>query len=311
MIENVIDIHAHFPVKHEPFREHRKVNPKVLAYQQLLRKKWRENFKFEDEHTETDHPGNEKQSERWQEELKTNRIQKNVFVTGGRNEVLADIVKKSNNQFIGFAHHDLSSEGAYEKVKDAVEKLGLKGYKWFGPLMRKPFDSPDLEPFWEYLNKHKLPCLIHFGVLGGPGGVVTHPYINPLTMQNVVQKYVDIPFIFPHFGAGYWQELLHLAWSSPNVYVDSSGSNDWVRWMPYKLSLENLFEKAYETIGPERMIFGTDSCRFPRGFSKRYLDIQEVACNNIGMSKKDMQLFFGGNAARILKLEDALPVKVL
>ncbi|MBO1001151.1 hypothetical protein [Pseudogracilibacillus auburnensis] len=83
MIENVIDIHEHFPVKHEPFREHRKVNPKVLAYQQLLRKKWRENFKFEDEHTETDHPGNEKQSERWQEELKTNRIQKNVFVTGG------------------------------------------------------------------------------------------------------------------------------------------------------------------------------------------------------------------------------------
>lgn len=81
--------------------------------------------------------------------------------------------------------------------------------------------------------------------------------------------------------------------------------------MPYKLSLENLFEKAYETIGAERMIFGTDSCRFPRGFSKRYLDIQEVACNNIGMSKKDMKLFFGGNAARILKLEDALPVKVL
>lgn len=309
MIKNIIDIHAHFPVKYEPFHRKRNIDTKVLSYQKALRKKWREDFKLED--AETDHPGNDKQIERWQDELQQNNVQKIVFVTGGGNDLLADIVKKSNDQFIGFAHHDLSEEEAYEQLKYAVEELGLKGYKWFGPLMTKPFDSPELEPFWKFLNEHELPCLIHFGVLGGPGGIVSHPYINPLTMQNIVQKYVDIPFIFPHFGAGYWQELLHLAWSSPNVYVDSSGSNDWVRWMPYKLTLEDLFAKAYETIGPERMLFGTDSRSFPRGFTKRYLDLQEAACYNIGMNKEDMKLFFGGNAARLLKLEDALSVEIL
>lgn len=306
MIKNIIDFHAHFPVVSEPHREQRQVHDAVLAYQRALRVEWREQFKFDD--PETSNPGNDIQARRWRDELDKNSVQKIVFVTGGGNEILAEIVRDSQEKFIGFAHHDLSDEGALEKLKYAVEELGLSGYKWFGPLMRKPFDSPDLKSFWTYMNDHKIPCLIHFGVLGGPGGVVSHDCISPLSMARVVQNYVDIPFVFPHFGAGYWQELLHLAWSSPNVHVDSSGSNDWVRWMPYKLTLTDLFQKAYETIGPSRMVFGTDSNNFPRGFSKRYLDLQEAVCHSIGMSKQDMKLVFGGNAARILKITDAEPV---
>lgn len=306
MIKNIIDIHAHFPVEREPFASQLTVHPKVLAYQQALRSDWRTQFKFDE--LEVNHPGNDVQVKRWREEITHNHLQKMVFVTGGGNQVLADLVSSNKDMFIGFAHHDLSEDGAFDKLKHAIEVLGLRGYKWFGPLMRKSFDAPELKPFWTYMNDNKLPCLIHFGVLGGPGGVVSHPQIDPLSIHNVVQTYVDIPFIFPHFGAGYWQELLHLSWSSPNVHVDSSGSNDWVRWMPYKLTLEDLFRKAYETIGPSRMIFGTDSNGFPRGFAKRYLDLQESVCHNIGMTKDDMKLFFGGNAARLLKLDHPEPV---
>ncbi len=304
MIRNIIDIHVHFPAKQEPRK--RDVAPAVLEYQRALRVKWREQFKFEE--PETEHPGDEVQEQRWLQQMEDHHIQHINFVTGGGNEKLAALVKRHPDKFTGFAHHDLSEDGAAEKLQYAVEELGLHGYKWFGPLMRKPFDAPELKPFWTYMNDHKLPCLIHFGVLGGPGGTVYHPYINPLTIANVVQNYVDIPFIFPHFGAGYWQELLHLAWSSPNVYVDGSGSNDWIRWMPYRLTLQDLFQKAYETIGPTRIIFGSDSSDFPRGFAKRYLDLQEAACHNIGIPKADMQLIFGGNAARILRLKNPKPV---
>lgn len=310
MIKNLIDFHTHFPVEQEPHQklQNKNLAPQVLEYKRELREKWREQFKFGE--PETEHPGNDVQVKRWRKELEDHDIQKIVFVTGGGNQSLHDILEGNRDKFIGFAHHDLSEDGALEKLQYAVQELGLSGYKWFGPLMRKPFDSPDLKGFWTYMNDNKIPCLIHFGVFGGPGGTVHHPYINPLTMANVVQTYTDIPFVFPHFGAGYWQELLHLAWSSPNVHVDSSGSNDWVRWMPYPLTLTDLFRKAYETIGPSRMIFGTDSNGFPRGFARRYLDLQEAACNTVGMSEGDMQLFFGENAKRILKLEDAKPVEI-
>ena len=80
--------------------------------------------------------------------------------------------------------------------------------------------------------------------------------------------------------------------------------------MPYPLTVESLFRKAYETIGPSRIVFGSDSSDFPRGFAKRYLDIQEAACHNIGMSRDDMKLVFGGNAARILKLRNAKEVVI-
>lgn len=306
MIENLIDIHTHFPAKQPP--RARDVHPDVLKYQRELRALWRDQFKFGD--PEAEHPGDDVQEARWLQELENNKIQYLNFVTGGGNEKLSSLVKRHPDKLRGFAHHDLSDDGAYEKLKYAIEELGLHGYKWFGPLMRKSFDAPELKPFWTYLNDHKLPCLIHFGVLGGPGGVVYHPYINPLTIANVAQTYVDIPFIFPHFGAGYWQELLHLAWSSPNVHVDTSGSNDWVRWMPYPLTLQSLLQKAYETIGPSRIVFGSDSSDFPRGFAKRYLDLQEAACHQIGMSREDMMLVFGGNAARILSLPDAKPVVI-
>jgi uncharacterized protein len=309
MISNVIDFHAHFPVDFEPHKQLRQLHPGVLEYQKELRKKWRQQFKFEDP-VSAPHPGNDVQAERWRTELEKNSVQKIVWVTGGGNEVLSKIVAANKDKFIGFAHHDLSGDNVLEQLQYAVEQLGLSGYKWFGPLMSKPFDAPELRPFWTYLSDNKIPCLIHFGVFGGPGGIVSHDCINPLSIARVVQEYVDIPFVFPHFGAGYWQELLHLCWSSPNVHVDSSGSNDWVRWMPYPLTLQDLFKKAFETIGPKRMIFGTDSNDFPRGFARRYLDLQEAACNNVGMSKADMELFFGGNAIRILKLTDAAPVCV-
>jgi uncharacterized protein len=304
LIKNVIDMHVHFPAKQAP--RHRQVPPAILEYQKALRVKWREQFKFEE--PEKEHPGDVVQEQRWLKQMEDHQLQHVNFLTGGGNEKLAALVKRHPDKFTGFAHHDLSEDGATEKLQVAVEQLGLHGYKWFGPLMKKSFDAPELKSFWTYLADRKLPCLIHFGVLGGPGGVVHHPYINPLTMANVVQTYVDIPFIFPHFGAGYWQELLHLAWSSPNVHVDGSGSNDWIRWMPYTLTLQNLFQKAYETIGPSRIVFGSDSSDFPRGFAKRYLDLQESACHNIGIPKADMQLMFGGNAARILQLKNAKPV---
>ncbi|MFK4996915.1 hypothetical protein ACI2OX_03305 [Bacillus sp. N9] len=67
MIQNVIDFHAHFPVEKEPFIELRKLHPKVMEYQHELRKDWRRQFKFES--VEGEHPGNEKQAERWRNEL--------------------------------------------------------------------------------------------------------------------------------------------------------------------------------------------------------------------------------------------------
>jgi predicted TIM-barrel fold metal-dependent hydrolase len=72
--------------------------------------------------------------------------------------------------------------------------------------------------------------------------------------------------------------------------------------MPYKLTLDDLFQRFYETIGPERILFGSDSSWFPRGFAERYLIDQLRICRFMNMSHDELQLIFGGNAARLLNV---------
>jgi predicted TIM-barrel fold metal-dependent hydrolase len=72
--------------------------------------------------------------------------------------------------------------------------------------------------------------------------------------------------------------------------------------MPYDLSLKDLFRKAYETLGADRLIFGTDSSYFPRGFSVEYLREQLKICYDLGMTDESIQRIFHDNAAELLKL---------
>lgn len=85
--------------------------------------------------------------------------------------------------------------------------------------------------------------------------------------------------------------------------IDTSGSNQWVQWMPYDLSIKDLFRKGVETVGAERIIFGTDSSYFPRGFSEPYLREQLKACYELGLTKNQIEAIFHDNAARLLKLD--------
>ena len=297
--DRILDFHSHLPAKTGIAK--RELHPLVKAYVKELREQWRVAFDFPE--PERKHCGVHAQGDRWAVEVQNNHLEKVVFMTGGGNKVLSDVVREHPQEFLGFAHLDLCAPNAVEEMQHALDDLGLIGYKWFGPLTTLPFESPDLKPFWRLLADRKVPVLIHFGVLGGPGGIVRHPRISPITLAEVAQEYTDIPFIIPHFGAGYFQDLLHLAWSSPNVYIDTSGSNDWIRWMPHPLSLKDLFARALDTVGPKRIIFGTDSSWFPRGWAKKYFDLQTQVCTELGVSQEEMNAIFYHNAVTLLHLE--------
>ena len=290
----VIDYHAHFPfgwrggTQSEVLREYNR------RRQERFRKEW--------DFPEPELGGTSKEelADKWAAELDKHGLKHVVFMTGGGNDSLASIVNLHPDRFFGFAHHDPALPDALPELKRSIEDLNLKGYKILAPRMSVSFDDPELMPLWEYCAEKSVPLMIHFGLLGTGGGIVSHPMISPLAIFNVAHKFPEIPIVVPHFGCGYWQELLHLCWSCPNVYVDTSGSNQWMRWMPYELTLESLFRKAYETVGSERIIFGTDSSWFPRGFSIRYLQDQYRVCQWIGMKEEDLQNIFAKNAAKLL-----------
>jgi predicted TIM-barrel fold metal-dependent hydrolase len=306
----IIDFHAHFPVARDPYLDDWEATytarfgaeklDRLRADARWYQEQWWRAYAFPS--PEVDVPPPKVQAQRWANEVKRYGLEKIVFVTGGGNDALAEVVGMYPDRFIGFAHHDPFAPDAAGELHRAVTKLGLRGYKILAPSLRGRVDDPALDPVWRTAEKLGLPVLIHFGVLGGGGGIAQHININPLVLHDVAKGFPDIPFIVPHFGCGYPRELLHLAWACRNVYVDTSGNNEWTRWMPYPLTLADLFRKFVETLGPERIVFGSDSEWFPRGFAVRYLEEQWQICHQIGLRDTDLQLIFHDNAARLLRL---------
>ena len=305
----VLDFHAHFPVRRAPG-----VDDSVRA--EYLRRFGEDKWAVLQRHLAADQeawrrvwgfptpepPGDDAEmAARWAGEVERHDLVRVVFLTGGGNDRLAAVVRSQPDRFVGFAHNDPFAPDAPAELERAVKGLGLRGYKVIAPHHHDRLDDERLYPLWERAERLGVPVLIHFGPLRYEG-IVAGPNIIPLVLQDVARAFPGVPFIVPHFGCGYPRELLHLMWVCGNVYVDTSGSNEWMRWMPYDLDLKALFKRYLETAGPQRVIFGTDSSWFPRGFARKYLDVQMAACREIGTSDSDVRLIFAGNAARLLGL---------
>lgn len=304
----VVDFHIHLPVPWP--RRRRTGDPRanrpetarqaLTEYGRIRRERWRREWNFPDPEENRADP--EEQVARWAAEVDRYGLKAAVIVSGGGNDTLAGLIKPYRGSLFGMAHHNLAEPDAGPELRRAVEELGLVGLKIIAPGLQVGLDDPSLEPLWDYCGRRRLPVLIHFGWLGTGGGIVAGRNVSPLVLYETASRHPEIPFIIAHFGCGYWKETLQLAWSCPGILVDTSGSNQWTGWMPYQLDLDDLFRRAYETIGPARIVFGTDSSWFPRGFSVRYLEEQVRVCRRLGFSEEDLTAIFGGNAAKLLGL---------
>ena len=86
--------------------------------------------------------------------------------------------------------------------------------------------------------------------------------------------------------------------AAPNIYLDTSSSNSWVKLVP-GLSLRDVMARALDVAGPSRLLFGTDSSFFPRGWQKAIFDEQRAVLMDLGVSAEIQALVFGGNFDRL------------
>jgi predicted TIM-barrel fold metal-dependent hydrolase len=226
-------------------------------------------------------------------------LEKVVFLTAGGNSNAISLVKKYPGLFSAFAHHDPEAADAASELQHALDN-GLCGYKILGPLVKTPLNDEKFFPVWQVCERNRIPVLIHFGILGGGGGIGGGVNIDPLILHDAAKAFPGVNFVIPHFGCGYVRELLQLMWSCHNVYVDTSGNNEWVRYMPYDLDIHMLFRKFYEAFGADRIIFGSDSEWFPRGYAIRYLLDQLRAARQAAIPETDIKKIFRDNALGLL-----------
>ena len=65
------------------------------------------------------------------------------------------------------------------------------------------------------------------------------------------------------------------------------------------LTLTEVFRRALAVAGPNRLIFGTDSSFFPRGWRRVIYGAQRTILDEIGAEPDTVEQIFGGNFDRI------------
>jgi uncharacterized protein len=123
---------------------------------------------------------------------------------------------------------------------------------------------------------------------------------NPMEIYKLAAEFPTAKFIIPHFGAGTFRETMMLADLCPNVFVDTSSTNKWMAYESSPVDLAMIFKRALAVVGHERLLFGTDSSFFPRGWNAAIFDQQVKALAEIGVNQEQAAAILGGNLRKLL-----------
>ena len=107
-----------------------------------------------------------------------------------------------------------------------------------------------------------------------------------------------MPIIIPHFGAGLLREALMVADLCPNILLDTSSSNSWIKYTP-GLTLTAVFRQALAVVGSDRLLFGSDSSFFPRGWVRDVYAQQAAVLDELGAGHEVQEKIFGENFVRV------------
>ena len=175
-----------------------------------------------------------------------------------------------------------SAGDAAERLSRALDELAACARVCLFPAMhRYRLDDERVSATFEAAAAHGAAVFVHCGVL--TVGVrkklgLPSPFDlrlgDPLALATVAARFPKVPVIIPHFGAGILREALMAADQCPNIHLDTSSSNRWVKYYP-GLTLEDVFRQALAIVGPDRLIFGTDSSFFPRGWQRQIFELQK------------------------------------
>jgi len=245
----------------------------------------------------------------WKQELDENNVTRAALIASipGDEESVATAVQLYPDRFCGyFMANPLAPDGA-DRVRNALAG-GLRGVCLFPAMHRYSVSDPRVRPVLEAAAAHAGAIVfVHCGVLTlgvrrklGLPSLYDMRFSNPIDLHAIALEFPGVNFVIPHFGAGYFREALMLCDLCPNVYLDTSSSNSWVRYQVAPLDLKDVFRKALEVAGPRRLLFGSDSSYFPRGWHARIFQTQVQALCNLEIPADQAGLIFGGNLQRLL-----------
>ncbi|HMJ62399.1 MAG TPA: amidohydrolase family protein [Bryobacteraceae bacterium] len=239
---------------------------------------------------------------RWVAELDRHGITRAALIASspGDEQSVSAAVASHPDRFFGYFMIDPTQPDALERVKAAAANPHLHCMCLFPAMHTYSIVDERLVPILEISSDGGLAVFVHCGALSvgirkklGLPSQFDLRFSNPLALHPVALHFPKIRFVVPHFGAGLLRETLMLADLCPNVCLDTSSTN---HWMSYEgLDLRAVYRRALDVVGAERLLFGSDSSFFPRGWNEEIFRQQTTALYELGIEREQASRIFHAN----------------
>lgn len=249
-------------------------------------------------------------AQRWVAELDRHKVNRACLIASvhGDEESVSAAVSAYPDRFFGFFMLDPLQPDASDRVRSAAMNPHLHCMCLFPAMHTYSIADRRLVPMLEVASDHGLAVFVHCGTISvgvrkklGLPTQADMRFSNPLDIHPVALHFPRVRFIVPHFGAGLFREALMLADLCPNVWLDTSSTN---RWTIYEnLDLRSVFQRSIDVIGEGRLLFGTDSSSFPRGWQAEIFKQQITALYELGLDKEKVEQILSLNIERVLRRE--------
>jgi uncharacterized protein len=170
------------------------------------------------------------------------------------NQDVADIVNAYPGRFVGVGSIDPSNRRNALRQIDEALALGLKGINLEPGAYPTPLHPDDrrLYPIYAFCEDRNIPVVMMAGGSAGPDITYTHP----VHVDHVCGDFPDLRVAVTHGGWPWVQEILHVAYRHPNLYVSPDqylcnmpGANDYLTALNGFLSDRFLYASSYPFIG--------------------------------------------------------------
>jgi len=255
-------------------------------------------------------------ADRWVRELDVHGVSRAALIASVPSDEtsVAAAVAKHPDRFVGLFMLDPATGDPVSRAKRALGELGLRGICLFPAMHHVPLHHDRTQQIVAVAAAHPgTAVFVHCGVLSvgvrkklGLPSRFDLRLGDPLGVVKLALEFPQVPFIIPHFGAGLFREALMAADVCSNIYFDTSSSNDWIKYTP-GLTIDTVFRTALSVAGASRLLFGTDSSFFPRGWQKPVFESQQRLVASLGQTTEDQALIFGGNFDRLFPPVPAPP----
>jgi len=192
---------------------------------------------------------------------------------------------RDHEELIPFGAISLENGIPYEvQARQAVEELGMKGFKLLPSYQHFYPNDPSFFPFYEYVQSKGLPIMFHTGTSIFKGTRIK--YADPLLLDDVADEFPELMILMEHGGRPFWYD--RAAWlisRHRNMHIGIAGiaTRHLPRYFP------NLEKYA------DRFLFGSDWPSIPHDV--RVLIDRVLA---LPYSDETKEAILHGNAERVL-----------